>query len=80
MSRIKMSKDVVPFAGAEVLDTEPVEVTNPFSGQSIMLNPVEVTVYDITMGASRLGAYSTVQVGLEWFRRFNPKAYMVLLD
>jgi hypothetical protein len=75
-----MSKDVVPFEGAEVLDTEPVLVTNPFSGESIMLNPVEVTVYDITMGASQLGAYKTVQTGIDWFRRFNPRAYMVLLD
>jgi len=75
-----MSKDVVPFEGAEVLDTEPVLVTNPFSGESIMLNPVDVTVYDITMGASQLGAYKTVQTGIDWFRRFNPRAYMVLLD
>jgi len=75
-----MSKDVVPFEGAEVLDTEPVLVTNPFSGESIVLNPVEVTVYDITMGASQLGAYKTVQTGIDWFRRFNPRAYMVLLD
>lgn len=77
---MKMSKDKVPFAGAEVLDTEPVLVTNPFSGESIMLNPIEVTVYDITMGANRLGAYNVVQTGCEWFRRFNPRAYMVLLD
>jgi hypothetical protein len=80
MSKVKMSKDVVPFEGAEILDTEPVEVTNPFSGESIMLNPIEVTVYDIIMGANRFGAYKTVQVGCEWFRRFNPRAYMVLLD
>ena len=80
MARIKMSKDIVPFEGAEVLDTEPVLVTNPFSGESIELNPVEVTVYDIIMGAQTFGAYRTVQTGLEWFRRFYPREYMILLD
>ena len=76
----KMSADRLPFEGGEVIDTEPVQVTNPFSGESIMLTPLEVTVYDITMGAERFGDYRTVQTGVEWFRRFNPKAYMVLLD
>ena len=76
----KMSADKLPFEGGEVIDTVPVEVTNPFSGESIWLTPLEVTVYDITMGAERFGDYRTVQTGLEWFRRFNPKAYMVLLD
>ena len=76
----KMSKDALPFKGGVVIDTEPVQVTNPFSGESIMLSPLEVTVYDITMGAERFGDYRTVQTGVEWFRRFNPKAYMVLLD
>jgi hypothetical protein len=76
----KMSADKLPFEGGEVLDKEPVLVTNPFSGESIMLTPLEVTVYDITMGAERFGAYDTVRIGVEWFRRFNPQAYMVLLD
>ena len=80
MAKVKMSADKLPFEGGEVLDTEPVLVTNPFSGESIMLTPLEVTVYDITMGAERFGAYDTVRIGVEWFRRFNPKAYMVLLD
>ena len=80
MSKVKMSADRLPFEGGEVIDTVPVEVTNPFSGESIWLTPLEVTVYDITMGAERFGDYRTVQTGVEWFRRFNPKAYMVLLD
>ena len=75
-----MSADKLPFEGGVVVDTVPVEVTNPFSGESIWLTPLEVTVYDITMGAERFGDYKTVQTGIEWFRRFNPKAYMVLLD
>jgi hypothetical protein len=76
----KMSADKLPFEGGVVVDTEPVQVTNPFSGESIWLTPLEVTVYDITIGAERFGAYDTVRIGVEWFRRFNPQAYMVLLD
>jgi len=76
----KMSKDVVPFDGVQVFDTEPVYVTNPFSGDGIELTPVAATVYDIVMGANALGAYDTVRKGLDWFRRFYPREYMVLLD
>ena len=75
-----MSKDVVPFEGVKILNTEPVYVTNPFSGAGCMLTPVAVTVYDIVMGANALGAYDTVRKGLDWFRRFYPREYMVLLD
>jgi len=32
------------------------------------------------MGAQTFGAYRTVQTGLEWFRRFYPREYMILLD
>ena len=80
MAKVKMSADKLPFEGGVVIDEEPVQVTNPFSGESIWLTPLEVTVYDITMGAERFGDYRTVQTGIEWFRRFSPRAYMVLLD
>jgi len=80
VGRIKMDKDTIPFEGGQVLDTEPVVVTNPFSGESCELTPVAVAVYDIIMGAQTFGAYRTVQTGLEWFRRFYPREYMILLD
>ena len=45
-------------------------------------------MYDYVMGASimmELGlhddrAIKTLRKGLDWFRKHNPKAYMVLLD
>lgn len=63
-----------------ILDTEPVEVKNPFSGQSCMLTPEAVAVYDCITGANMTGDYKTVRKGLDWFRKYFPEEYMVLLD
>ena len=64
-------------------------VQNRFGGDSIELNNVELSMYDFVMGASivvEMGMFNTPQHlkdlrrGLEWFKQYNPKAYMVLLD
>jgi hypothetical protein len=68
------------FPGIEVYDTEPVVVTNPFSGESHVLTPEEVAVYDYIKGCEMLGDYAGVRQGLDWFMTNNPDAYMVLLD
>ena len=69
----------LPF-DCEVLDNEPVRVTNPFSGQSCELTPEAVAVYDTVMGANMIGRYDIVQKGITWFRKYYPAEYMVLLD
>ena len=65
------------------------EVTNRFGGDSCYLNNVELSIYDFIIGASNMaemGVFNTPQhiqdlrKGLDWFRKNNPKAYMVLLD
>ena len=63
-----------------ILDKEPTEVTNPYSGESIILKPDAVAVYDTIKGAERLEDYEVMNAGLEWFLTNEPKAYMVLLD
>lgn len=63
-----------------ILDSEPVEVTNPFSGESCTLTPEAVAVYDTVMGANMTGRYDIVQKGITWFRKYYPAEYMVLLD
>ena len=63
-----------------ILDTEDVRVANRYSGESVMLPPDAVAVYDVTMGAEMEGDYKTVRKGLDWFRRHFPAEYMVLLD
>ena len=64
-------------------------VQNRFGGDSIELNNVELSMYDFVIGASIVmemsGGYKHTNVnelrkGLDWFRKNNPKAYMVLLD
>ena len=55
-------------------------VTNPLSGESAMLSPNEVAMYDLIMGSQMTGNYDITRKGLEWFRVANPKAYMTLLD
>ena len=63
-----------------ILDKEPVEVTNPYSGESIILRPDAAAVYDTIKGAELIEDYITVEAGVEWFIANEPKAYMVLLD
>ena len=48
-------------------------------------NGGELSMYDFIMGAQMFGNMSDkmiddVQKALSWFRKHNPKAYMVLLD
>ena len=64
-------------------------VRNRFGGGEIKLNNVELSMYDFVIGSSILmemsGGYKHTDVnelrkGLDWFRKNNPEAYMVLLD
>ena len=67
-------------------------VRNRFSGEEYELNAMELSMYDLTMGASILSeqdgapwggdpeVIKDLRRGLDWFRKYNPKAYMVLLD
>ena len=66
-------------------------VTNPYSGEEIELTAVELSMYDFVMGATfvyeMMGPWQgdpkvvkDLRKGLDWFRKNNAKAYMVLLD
>jgi len=68
------------FPGIQVYDKVPVEVTNPFSGKTVLLDPEEVAVYDYIKGSEFVSDYKEVRKGLDWFSRKNPEAYMILLD
>ena len=85
----------LPFADADYSD-EPLTmetVTNPFSGQSIDMPKFAVTVYDVIMGSNLIAEkydqahgmgtspdWKLVRKGLDWFRQYFAKEYMVLLD
>ena len=63
-------------------------VANRFSGEEYELNNIELSMYDYIMGATLMcemgmhhdGLVSELRKGLDWFKKNNPKAYMVLLD
>jgi len=65
-------------------------VANPFSGEEYELNNVELSMYDFIIGSQMVFelAPHTVsqdkiddfQKGLDWFKKHNVEAYMVLLD
>ena len=68
-------------------------VKNPFSGESIAMPKFAVAVYDVIMGSNQLAEmhdkrngvgtsplWKDVRKGLDWFRQYFAKEYMVLLD
>ena len=63
-----------------VLYNEGAKVTNRFSGESIELDNVELSLYDYIKGCEMLSDWDGVQKGLSWFMRNNAKAYLILLD
>jgi hypothetical protein len=75
-----LTKEPNPPFEVEIIDTKPVEVTNPFSKQKVTLQPTAVAVYDCIKGAEMLGEYDTVEKGIDWFIEHYPKEYGVLLD
>lgn len=81
-----MSDRQLPFR-VDVLNKEPKEITNPFSGEKYTLEPDAVAVYDVIMGEQISEArglakcdWDKVRKGIDWFQEYEPKAYMVLLD
>ena len=64
-------------------------VRNRFSGEEYELNNLELSMYDFIIGSTMVmemvGGYKHTDVnelikGLDWFRKNNAEAYMVLLD
>ena len=73
--------------------TEMVTRQNPFSGQSIELPEFAAVIYDVIIDMNLLAEgydgkhgmgtapqWDVVRKGLDWFRRYFAKEYMVLLD
>mgnify|MGYP000276220731 CR=1 FL=1 len=85
----KLDKAKLPkWFNGELYD-EGAKVTNRFGGDSCYLNNVELSMYDFVIGSSMVlemaGGYKHTDVdqlrkGLDWFRKTNPEAYMILLD
>jgi len=87
---MKTKEQVVPKWFKGQIYEEGDNVTNQFSGESYMLNALELSLYDYIMGSQYIFevAPKTVtqkqltefQKALTWFRKNNVEAYFVLLD
>ncbi len=93
MTKIKEQKVPKWFEG-EIYEEGSV-VQNRFSGEEYKLNALELSIYDMIMGAQMwiemryngdmldprtANIQNDMRKGLDWFRSNNAKAYMVLLD
>ena len=89
MSKNKEKQPVPKWFNGEIYDKGET-VRNPFSGEEYELNNVELSMYDFVIGATmvyeRLGFNASPKIvkdlrkGLDWFKKYNAEAYMVLLD
>ncbi len=71
----------LPFAVA--LSNEPTALTtvhNRFGGESCELPEFAVAVYDVIMGSELFQQWDSHRKGLDWFIKYFPKEYGVLLD
>ena len=59
---------------------EEISVANRFNGESVMLPRFAVAIYDVIMGSEMLRDDKTMRKGLDFFIKYFPKQYMVLLD
>ena len=89
---MKTKKQKLPKWFKGELYEEGATVRNRFSGEKYELNNVELSMYDMILGATavvEMSEYpfmasdevvSQLRRCLDWFRSNNPDAYMVLLD
>ena len=71
-------KRKLPFECVVLKDKE--EIQNPFSGEKVWLEPDAVAVYDTIKGAELVGNTDHLRKGIDWFIKYEPEAYMKLLD
>ena len=55
-------------------------VRNRFGGESCTLPAFAVAVYDVIIGTEMFQDWKSQRKGLDWFIKYFPKQYMVLLD
>mgnify|MGYP003144802452 FL=1 len=85
----KTTKQQLPKWFKGELYEEGATVRNRFSGDEYKLNNIELSMYDFIIGSTMVmemaGGWQHTDVqelrkGLDWFRKHNAEAYMVLLD
>ncbi len=79
---VRGKKVKVPFKDADYnLDGEEnVTIQNRFSGEKATVPGYAAAVYDVILGSEALQDWDSHRKGLDWFMKYFPKQYMVLLD
>lgn len=87
---MKTKKQEIPKWFKGMIYDKGEEVQNPFSGECYTLNGIELSMYDFIMGSQYIMEVAPKTVtkkqidefhkALNWFRKNNVEAYMVLLD
>jgi len=88
LPKIKFETKIVEHEGkkinmpfdCQIYPEKSVEVKNRFSGEKTTMPGFAVSVYDVIIGAEMIHDYDTVRLGLDWFKKYFPKQYMVVLD
>ena len=71
----------LPFAvGLPEDPTAEEKIQNRFGGESCTLPAFAVAVYDVILGSEMIKEWDSHRKGLDWFIKYFPKQYMVLLD
>ena len=60
--------------------TKELTISNRFSGESATVPAFAVAIYDTIIGAEQTQNYDLMQKGLNWYRKYFAKEYMILLD
>ena len=56
------------------------QVTNPFSGREVTLEPLGVALHDYIKGCEITGNYKNFDTARYLFAKLYPSEYMILLD
>ena len=73
------SKVSVPF-DCQIYTEKQVNIANRFTGQETKMPGYAAAVYDTIIGAEMTVNWDVGRAGLDWFKQYFPKQYMVALD
>ena len=89
MTKKEIKKQLPDWFDGEVYEIGD-EVSNPFNGETVMLDAAELSMYDCVKGVEMVmhmgiavdldECIDIINKGKDWFIIKNPEAYMKLLD
>jgi hypothetical protein len=79
--KVKLTKKLMDYPHDCEMYEKGATVTNPFSEEKCYLPADALSVYDVIKGSEAQGKCDApFSDGLDWFRKYYPDEYYVLLD